>query len=86
MYSSLECPRCGQPCKQLVIPIGGDLQCRACAGQCPSKYNPNLNQTYAKNDVVRLTNGKAWEIANRIVSPDDHKTMVNRITGKPAQY
>ncbi len=33
----------------------------------------------------KLSAGKSWEIANRVISKDDGVTVVNRATGKPAQ-
>ena len=55
------------------------------------KQNCNLGQTvheYVKKDGSRgrLTAGKDWEIANRTISKDDGKTVINKVTGKPAQY
>lgn len=82
----LDCPSCGNKCAKLILPLGGKTGCRSCLGAEPTKYNANLNQTYTKDDQTRLSNGKAWEIANRIVSPEDHKTMINKVTGRPAQY
>lgn len=82
----LDCPSCGSATNKLIIPLGGKTGCRNCLGKEPTKYNANLNQTYTKDSKTRLTNGKAWEIANRIVSPDDKKTMINKVTGRPSQY
>ncbi len=53
--------------------------------------NTNLGQSADKwigNDGKQhnMTVGKEWEINNRILSKDDGKTMINRVTGKPAQY
>ncbi len=44
--------------------------------------------TYKKSDgsVGKITAGKAWEIENRTISPDDGRSVVNKKTGKPAQY
>lgn len=33
----------------------------------------------------KISTGKSWEIANRVLSKDDGVTAVNRVTGKPAQ-
>ena len=82
----LDCPRCGKETLQLVIPIEGKLSCRDCTGPRPTRYNPRLNQTDISDGTTRLTNGKKWEIENRVVSRDDNKTVINRVTGKPAQY
>lgn len=53
--------------------------------------NVNLGQVvqyYKKRDGSRgrITHGKAWEIDNRTVSKQDGKTIINRRTGKEAQY
>jgi hypothetical protein len=83
------CPRCKAETTKLVIPLNGKLGCDLCSEKSPSRYNVNLNQTFAKygdNNSKRLTTGKAWEIANRVVSKDDGKTIINKVTGKPAQY
>lgn len=82
----LDCPRCGKEAKQLLIPKDGKLQCRDCSGPRPTRYNSQLNQIYAQDGETKLTNGKAWEIANRAVSKDDGRTVINKSTGKPAQY
>lgn len=82
----LQCPNCNAETSKLVIPLGGVLSCRECIPESRPKYNAMLNQAFASDGVTRLSNGKAWEIANRIVSPDDGRTMINKKTGKPAQY
>ena len=33
----------------------------------------------------KISGGKDWEIKNRVISKDDGKTPINRVTGKPAQ-
>lgn len=86
MPLSLNCPICHAEVNKLVIPLGGRLSCRLCSGPERTRYNPRLNQTNIRDHSTRLTNGKAWEIENRVISKDDNKTIVNRITGKPAQY
>jgi hypothetical protein len=82
----LECPSCHKEAKVLVIPEGGKLGCNECVVRGPKKYNVHLGQTWASDGKTRLTHGKAWEIGNRVVSPDDGKTLINKKTGKPAQY
>jgi uncharacterized Zn ribbon protein len=85
----LTCPRCNAETSKLVIPLGGKLGCPNCSEKRSTKYNANLNQTFATygdGNTKKLTNGKAWEIANRTVSKDDGKTIINRVTGKPTQY
>lgn len=58
--------------------------------------NVNLGQTVDRSTHIdkktgreithRITEGKKWEIDNRRLSQDDGVTVVNRATGKPAQY
>ena len=53
--------------------------------------NVNLGQTvdtYVKSDgsIGKITAGKAWEIENRTISPDDGRSVVNKKTGKPPEY
>lgn len=60
------------------------------------RSNVNLGQTIEKwthvdkkstNQIKhKLSVGKSWEIDNRVISRDDGKTVINRVTGKPAQY
>ena len=83
---TMTCPKCHAETSKLVIPLGGVLSCRECVGERRTQYNPMLNQAFASDGVTRLSNGKAWEIKNRIVSKDDGHTLINKITGKPAQY
>ena len=89
------CPICSNETKQLVIPPDGKLSGRCCANLGPKRVNVNLGQTVQawthvdKQGVEhkhRLTTGKDWEISNRIVSKDDGTTVVNKTTGKEAQY
>jgi hypothetical protein len=76
----------------------GVLYCPACYVRTRRKhgYDHTLNQTLErwthrskKTDSLvhhKLTKGKDWEIENRRVSLDDGKTVINKATGKPAQY
>lgn len=92
----LTCPQCDKEVKMLVIPHEGRLGCRDCAGKVPKRYNVNLGQTveqwthidkHTTNEIKhKLTVGKNWEIDNRIISKDDPKVVINRVTGKPSQY
>lgn len=90
-----ECPICKQETKTLVIPAEGKLAGRCCASTGPKRFNVNLGNTVDSwthidkktgNEVKhKLTTGKDWEIQNRVLSKDDGKTSINRVTGKPAQ-
>lgn len=60
-----------------------------------NRSNPNLGQTLEKWTHIdkksgrqirhRITTGKQFEIVNRGLA-DDGKTVINKATGKPAQY
>lgn len=70
---------------------GGKLFCPGCYTM--HKYsNTNLHQIVDKFEhsktgkVRRITHGKAWEIENRTISKDDPKVVINRVTGREAQY
>lgn len=82
----LTCPACGTETRQLVIPDQGNLGCRSCTQRKSVPYNVNLGQTWTRDEKTRLTTGKAWELENRIQSPDDPKVYINRITGRETQY
>lgn len=92
---AFECPICKNPTQSLVIPLNGKLSGKCCVEMSPSKKNVNLGQALEKwthvdkNGVEhkhKLTVGKSWEIDNRVTSKDDGVTVVNRATGKEAQY
>lgn len=90
------CPICSKETKQLVIPVDGKLSGRCCANVGPSQRNVNLGQTVEKWTHVdkntgrevkhKLTTGKNWEISNRVTSKDDRMTVINKATGREAQY
>ena len=86
----MTCPSCGAETSKL---IGcNKLQrvvCTLCHENCQGAKRPintNLGQTLFYDGMTRVTTGKAWEINRRIKSPDDNRTIINRVTGKPAQY
>ncbi len=85
----LDCPICKNEVNQLVIPPEGKkFGCRPCVykDRKPTKsYNVNLGQTYLSDGVTRISVGKAWEIEQRVVSPDDPKVIINRKTGRETQ-
>lgn len=93
----MDCPICKTDnVTQLVIPEGGKLSCRSCAGEQKIRSNPNLGQTVQRWTHIdkttgreikhRLTSGKEWEISHRRVSQDDPKVVINTFTKKEAQY
>lgn len=95
-YNCEKCPTA----KKLIAPSvnnpEGKLFCEACYGVVRKQFLCNLGQTVQKfthvdkktgKEVVhKLTAGKDWEISQRRISLDDNTTVVNRATGKEAQY
>lgn len=79
------CYNCKQECRKLIYPTKGELCCEKCYNT-PLQFKPGLHDVVAQNGQVKVTAGKAWEIRNRIKSPDDGRTCINRITGKPTQF
>lgn len=95
--SHVECGVEGNLALIVLVP----LQVLACDKHYKSLYetyikkmkskNVNLGQssdrwTGSDGRVRNISVGKEWEINNRVLSKDDGKTMINRVTGKPAQY
>lgn len=80
-----DCPNCGTKTSKL---IGSDELKRVV---CPSCHPGNAGTKNARDyelgwkDPSGLTNGRAWEIKNRTISKEDGKTVINKITGRPAQ-
>lgn len=81
----MECSMCKKDVTRLTY--GDKCSTGACRG-CyhGSGIDLSLNGVIWTDGKTRLTKGKAWEIDNRTVSRDDGRTVVNRKTGKPAQY
>lgn len=80
----LDCPNCKLETSKLIGCLKlNKVVCPNCHENCQGRSNFNY-QLHQKEQGV--SKGKAWEIDNRIVSKDDNKTIVNRVTGKPAQY
>ena len=84
-----DCPSCGSETPKLVIFTEPKrLGCPNCGTPKAKFVNVNLGQTvdrYIRKDGSkgRITQGKAWEIDNRVIREG---TVVNRKTGKEAQY
>lgn len=80
-----DCPNCGLKSSKL---IGSDELKKVV---CPVCHPGNLSVKNARDyelhykDSYGITKGKAWEIMNRTISKDDGKTVINKVTGKPAQ-
>lgn len=83
-----DCPRCNKETKRLTIcEMVKRIVCDACHPEHGgSKFNWQLHDVLHRDGRTKVTRGKAWEIDQRIKSPDDGRTIINRKTGKPAQY
>jgi len=80
-----DCPNCGLKTTKL---IGSDELKRVVCPHChPGTNNSKNAKDYELHwkESKNVTNGKAWEIKNRTISKDDGKTVINKVTGKPAQ-
>ena len=86
------CPSCNSLTSKLIgYTSPAKVGCSNCGIPASRFSSCNLGQTadsWVKHDGTRgrITSGKNWEIANRMISKDDGKTPINRVTGKPAQY
>lgn len=81
----LDCPNCKSTSARKLIGNDKGLYCNECFESF--RDNTKKAKDYELSwKVGTVTKGKAWEIDNRMVSKDDKRTVINRITGKPAQY
>ena len=78
-----DCPSCGSAKARRLIAGDKALQCNECY---EAKRDRNTHIGEKGGDWGKMSYGKAWEIDQRIASPDDGKTIINRKTGKPTQY
>lgn len=85
------CPTCKAETNKLIYPR--DVENTVCPNcyECRNMSNPNLHQTAdswvdAKGIKHRMTTGKQWEIDNRTLSKDGDMRVINRWTGKNAEY
>lgn len=87
-----DCPSCKAVTPKLIgYTDPPRVGCPNCGTQRPRFSNCNLGQvvdTYVKKDgsIGKRTVGKDWEIGNRTISRDDNFTVVNKATGKEAEY
>lgn len=65
--------------------LTGKKRSNANLGQTLEKWT-HVDKKSGKEITHKLSVGKSWEIENRRVSQDDGVTVVNRATGKPAEY
>jgi hypothetical protein len=85
---AFSCPTCGSQTKKLIAPSDTKQDKLACPNcyQIASTGRMGLHDSFPGSTSKGLTNGKAWEIKNRIQSPDDPKVYINKRTGKETQY
>jgi hypothetical protein len=67
-----------------LITSGNKTYCPLCRGANPTMTGINLHDDVG-DGTTKVTRGKAWEISNRVISKDDGRTVINKITGRPAQ-
>ena len=84
------CPSCGSDTNKLIASEDTiDFTCKSCYNSI-SRSNrggmgPNLH-TNVGTTKVPISVGKVWEIDHRFICPDDRKKVLNKVTGKEAQY
>ena len=78
---AFECPSCARACTTLIsCDQRKKIMCNRCHDGHEKRSSAGLHQK-----ELGVSKGKAWEIDNRVVSRDDGRTVINRLTGKPAQ-
>lgn len=83
-----ECYKCHQPCKRLIArneDRSGMLYGDCCFDGHRSPFNWQLHDIVASDGMTKVTKGKASEIDNRMVSPEDRRVVINKLTGRPTQ-
>lgn len=86
MDTSLPCPSCKQNAKKLIGAKSG-IFCNLCyeSDSKVSVFRTARFHSLGWKGADGVSNGKSWEIDNRVRDRESGK-IVNRITGKPAQY
>lgn len=84
-----DCPTCDSKTWKLIYaeydPTADKLVCPNCYKQ-QIVLKVGLHDPFPGSQSKGLTNGKAWEIENRVVSPDDKMVYINKKTGRETQY
>ena len=84
-YAPVEVRSCDEHWSQLYkLYLTGKKQNSTSLGQTIERWTHTDKKT-GRTIKHKLTGGKAWEIDNRRISQDDKITVINRVTGKPAQ-
>jgi hypothetical protein len=87
-----ECHTCKSQTNKLIIPESGEkLVCPNCHVSRQVNGNVRLGQTNdkwvdQKGTKHFISEGKKWEMDNRVISKDDPRVVVNQKTGKETQY
>src|SRR3974390_491041 len=82
------CPSCHEKTWKLIYGSGDKHYIKpVCPGckQQPFIMKDGLHDSFPGAQSKGLTNGKAWEIAQRVRSPEDKMTFINKSTGRETQ-
>lgn len=85
------CPTCGSETWKLIA-ARDSYESSNDKIVCPNCFHTDtprrvgLQDSFPGSQSKGLTNGKAWEIENRVRCPDDPKVWINKKTGKETQY
>ena len=86
LYSPVEIRSCDEHWSELYkFYLTGKGRVNVNLGQTVDKWS-NVDQKTGNHKHHRITVGKDWEIKNRTISKEDKNVVVNRVTGKEAQY
>jgi len=84
-YAPLEVLSCDEHWHKLYkLHLTGKKYSNASLGQTMDKWT-HVDKKTGRTIKHKISGGKDWEIKNRVISKDDGKTPINRVTGKPAQ-
>lgn len=64
--------------------LTGKKRSNTSLGQTVDKWS-HVDKKTGRTVDHKISGGKDWEIVNRVISKDDGKTVINRVTGKPSQ-
>lgn len=78
-----ECPTCKQSCKRL-IGIDGHIYCNICYQRKDER--PTYLHQIMPGSEAGVTFAKGKIIDNRIICPDDKRTVIDRRTGKITEF
>jgi len=81
----LSCPNCKTEEARKLIGTDNKIYCNLCYER--KNYSPAYLHSYESQDGrTKVSWAKAEVMKNRIISPDDKRTVIDRQTGKETQY